>query len=104
MTHKRRSYYEKSNLHPQLDISSCKLYLCTLESTQLLKEKQKFLIFQNFRKIYANGHLTPTPKLRDVLTAGTKALKSNHISYTTVKPHGTTNIYKLGHDENQKQN
>jgi len=34
----------------------------------------------------------------------TKVLKINHINYTTVKPHEITNIYKLGHDENQKQN
>ena len=33
--------------------------------------------------IFKNGHLTPTPKLHNVLIVGTKTLKSN----TTAKPY-----------------
>jgi len=40
-------------------------------------------IIKNFQKKW---HLTPTPKLHNVLIGRIKALKSKHINYTTEKP------------------
>jgi len=40
------------------------------------RKKNFFWIFQNFQKIYTNGHFISTPKLHNVLIVETKAQKS----------------------------
>ena len=40
------------------------------------ENKNLFEFFKKFQKIYINEHLTPTPKLYDVLIVKTKASKS----------------------------
>lgn len=68
------------------------------------KSQKKNKFFIKFTKNIYEWAPQPIPKLHNIPIVGTRALKSNHISYTTVKPHEPTNIYKLGHNENQQQN
>jgi len=86
------------------------IYKLTTKAHRIQGSQKRYEHFQKKNHIKSfwiffetkEGLLTPTPKLHNVLIIGTKALKTKHITYTTIKPRETTNIYKLGHNQKPK--